>query len=300
MQLLGAAKQATGFYDSSELKQIFDCPIFILSAPRSGSTLLFEQMAKLDGYWSMGAESHAVFAQFPHLRFENANLDSGCLHASHADAQTREGFLRCFLFLAVNKLGQRYITQEKRIEKLHFVEKTPRNALNIGFLKAIFPHAKFIYLYRDPRQNIASMIEAWQLGQQTGQFVTYPQLPGFDKKWCFLLPPMWRSMVGRSLAEIASFQWTQTNAMVMEQLCGLSQEQWIKVSYQDLITQPEQELDRLNEFVGANSQQLSHLDMALSKTTVSVPHPDKWKKFEKEIMALESQWAPIFERLESS
>ena len=44
---------------------------------------------------------------------------------------------------------------------LRLLEKTPKNALRIPFLAAAFPEARFIYLYRDPSVNLASIIEAW-------------------------------------------------------------------------------------------------------------------------------------------
>ena len=44
---------------------VFKQPIIILSAPRSGSTLLFETLAKSDELWTIGGESHAVIEGMP-------------------------------------------------------------------------------------------------------------------------------------------------------------------------------------------------------------------------------------------
>ena len=59
---------------------------------------------------------------------------------------------------------------------VRMLEKTPKNSLRIPFLRAVFPQARFIYLYRDVRQTLASMIEAWK----SGQFRMYPQSAGLD------------------------------------------------------------------------------------------------------------------------
>ena len=50
------------------------------------------------------------------------------------------------------------------------LEKTPKNALRLPFLARVFPEARFIYLHRDPRRVLASMMEAWTVG-------TVPDLP---------------------------------------------------------------------------------------------------------------------------
>ncbi len=50
-----------------------------------------------------------------------------------------------------------------------------------------------MFLWRDPRENISSIMEAWR----SGQWRTYPELEGFDGPWSMLLPPGWRAMNGR-------------------------------------------------------------------------------------------------------
>ena len=41
------------------LEALFDRPLIILAAPRSGSTLLFETLAESPGVWTVGGESHS-------------------------------------------------------------------------------------------------------------------------------------------------------------------------------------------------------------------------------------------------
>src|SRR6185436_7295920 len=82
---------------------------------------------------------------------------------------------------------------------LRLLEKTPKNSLRVPFLARAFPDALFLYLYRDPRETISSMLDAWK----SGRFATYPGLPGWkDLPWSLLLVPGWRELAGRSLAEI--------------------------------------------------------------------------------------------------
>lgn len=284
--LLSAAEAALRRHSPQQIKAALEGAIIIVSAPRAGSNLLFEQLSKIAGVWTIGGESHGIFRAFPHLYAENRDLDSGCLVKSHADPETRKLVRACFLALLRDHRGSPYleIPPGDRPAQLAWLEKTPRNALNIPFLLEVFPRARFIYLYRDPRQNIASIIEAWELGLRTGRFVTFRDLPGWSRQaWCFLLPRGWRSMKHKSLAEIAAFQWAASNDSIIENLAVLEPSRWASLGYEELIDKPGETLSRLSEFCGAESPQIMNDALPLSRTTLSPPHPDKWKKHEQEI-----------------
>ena len=45
---------------------------------------------------------------------------------------------------------------------LRWLEKTPKNALRIPFFDRLYGDALFILLWRDPRENLSSIIEAWK------------------------------------------------------------------------------------------------------------------------------------------
>ncbi|HEV3471638.1 MAG TPA: sulfotransferase, partial [Actinomycetota bacterium] len=46
--------------------------------------------------------------------------------------------------------------------KHRLLDKTPRNALRVPFVDALFPDARYIYLQRDGRENVNSLINAWR------------------------------------------------------------------------------------------------------------------------------------------
>ena len=301
-QLLPAAASATRELSPEAVERIVGDAVIIVSVPRAGSNLLFEQLQRLAGAWSIGGESHAIFNAFPHLRAENAAIDSGSLKASHADEHTCDAMRRCFLFLMRNERGRPYLrlASNERPAPLTLLEKTPRNALNIPFLLRVFPRARFVFLHREPRQNIASIIDAWTVGLGTGRFVTFRDLPGWDRPgWCFLLPPGWRGMVGKSLAEIAAFQWSAANAIVLDELERLDADRWTTVSYGQLLENPTATLTALAEFAGVSgpASTVSIESMPLSRTTLSPPHPDKWKRREADIEGLRETWQPAAERI---
>lgn len=281
-----------------------DAPVIIVSAPRSGSTLFFEQARQIPVFWSIGGESHAIFREFPHLRAENAQLDSMALLEAHADPQTKDLFKRLFLLFARDHQGIRYLETPPgaRPNQISLLEKTPRNAINIPFLLEVFPRAKFVFLFRDPRENISSLIEAWNVGLRNGSFVTFRNLRGWHlPAWCFLLPRGWRDLKGRSIPDIAAFQWAASNRAIIEGLRGLSRERCHFVNYSDLIADPNQTLSKLAAFSGTvlDPTGLNVGEMALSHSTVSAPRPDKWQRHAPELQALEPVYAPVWQEIQT-
>ena len=201
--------------------QLFDRPIIILSAPRSGSTLLFELLSVSGSLWTIGSESHRVIDAVPALQPCPANNYSNRLTEVDATLELAERLRKAFLSELRSHDGRRYNNDSQT--PVRFLEKTPKNALRIPFLDTVFPGARFIYLYRDPRENISSIMEGWR----SGRFVTYPQLSVFAGAWSFLLPVGWASMrtcpcapVGRATAGIG---WVhdRTRASLPERLAGL-------------------------------------------------------------------------------
>ena len=274
-------------YTDDEMSQVFDNPIFIVSAPRAGSTLLFELMSSAFTFHTIGNESHSIYGQFPSLAKENAQFDSGCLTEEHANPTLCNELRHAFITSLIDHHGFPMNKSQLLSAKntIAFLEKTPRNSLNIPFLLKVFPKARFIYLHRQACENVSSLIEAWHFSQQTGHFVTFTDLPNWPlKRWCFLLPPGWRNYRGKSIAEIASFQWRASNNIILSELNKLPKQRWTAINYQDLITQPQQALQKLANFCQVNATGvLPHLtvdNLPYSSTTLTKPNENKWRKHE--------------------
>ena len=54
-----------------------------------------------------------------------------------------------------------------------------------------------------------------------------------------------------------------------------------------MLAKPQEELARVLGFIGIPHPEQSHIDFAsaLSKTTISAPHKDKWRRVEEEVAA---------------
>lgn len=254
-------------------KDIFKQPIIILSAPRAGSTLLFEALAKSSELWTIGGESHEAIEGLPQLRPGYKNSISNELTHNDADQLTIQELKLRFKSRLINKNKQPYDKESN--SEIRFLEKTPKNALRISFLNQVFPDAKFIYLIRDPKENISSMIDAWN----SKRFITYPYLPNFHNKWSLLLLPNWPSLIHKKNHEIATEQWKQCNQEIIHHLSKMPQEKWQIVNYEDFLKDPNKQLTQLAKFINIDGLDLcSSEPLEFSEHTLTQPMKNKWHK----------------------
>lgn len=137
---LEAPPQAASPAVPTEGRTRFDRPIFIVAAPRSGSTLLFETLARAANLYTVGGESHGVFENIPALTPAAPALDSNALAATDATPEVAKTLRRAFW----QQLRDRSGAAPADDQAVRFVEKTPKNALRIPFLAAAFSGARLI------------------------------------------------------------------------------------------------------------------------------------------------------------
>lgn len=257
---------------------VFERPVFIVSPPRSGSTMLFETLARAPRLFTIGDESHQLIEGLPQLTPESRGFDSNRLLADDVTPVVAEALRRRFYEALRDREGSR----PSPGLAVRMLEKTPKNSLRLPFLARVFPEAQFIYLYRDPRQVLSSMIEAWT----TGRFRTYPQLPAWTgAQWSLLLVPGWRELIGRPLHEIVAAQWNAATRLLLDDLEALPVERRTVARYDALVAEPAAEIRRLCEATGLDWDQAG-VQLRLSRYTVSPPDADKWRRHSAEIEAI--------------
>ena len=253
-----------------------DRPVFIVSSPRSGSTLLFETLAQSPDAWTIGGESHQVIESIPGLDPRDRGHSSNRLDADDATpavvAQLHRGF--------ASRLRDRDRNRPPRDRPLRMLEKTPKNSLRIPFLAEAFPDATFIYLYRDPRETISSMIDAWR----SDRFVTYHELPGWQgPPWSLLLVPGWRNESGKTVQEIVAHQWATATETMLDDLATLDPGRWCVASYGRLVSDPQAEIERLCAFADLAWDRSLSTPLPHARHTLEAPDPEKWRQNEREI-----------------
>lgn len=280
----------------------FTKPIFIVSAPRAGSTLLFETLAQFPDLWTIGDESHEIIEGIPELHPAAQNFSSNRLTQDdvlpHIPTILTERFTRQLQDREAR--GYLNFPINERLPIIRFLEKTPKNALRIPFLKTVFPEALFIYLYREPRENISSLMEGWR----SQRFPSYQFLSGWPyRQWCFLLTPGWESLQEASIVEIAAHQWYTANAYILDDLETLPQKSWHLVNYYDLIQDPKKTISQIAEFAqlrwDKHIEEILSQSLPVARRTLSEPSPDKWRKNEKEIEAVLPGLEPLLTRLKN-
>jgi hypothetical protein len=268
-------------------------PLIIVAAPRSGSTLLFETLAASEQIATLGGEAHWLIETIAELCPGAPGVNSNRLVAANATPRVADRIHSQILERLIDRRGATLV--DGRV--LRFLEKTPKNALRIPFLQRLFPDALFIFLWREPRGSLSSIIDAWG----SGKWRTYPRLEGFVQPWSLLLPPGWETLRGRPLEEIAAFQWQSTNRIVLDDLAALPAGHWTAISYAELTTDPAAAIRRLCRFAGIDFDLglAERLDQPLppAQHTLTPADPEKWRRneaaIERVLPSLEATWRDL-------
>ncbi|MCB9744126.1 MAG: sulfotransferase [Alphaproteobacteria bacterium] len=248
-----------------------DRPIAVVCPPRSGSGLLFEALQRAPGVYSLGQESHALIDAWPGLHPAARGFVSHALPA--LDTELTEA-LRAELIAALRDRDQRPPPPGLPIR---VVEKTPKSCLRLPLLEALLPEARYLLLLREPRDALSSLLDAWR----AQRFVTLPRLPGWRNPeglaWSFLLTPGWRGLVDVPLWRVVAEQWRVAAEQLSEALEELPPERRLSVRHEALVTQPAEVLTALHEALGLPTRPIEG-PLPLSQTTLTPPHPDKWRR----------------------
>lgn len=260
---------------------IFDRPVFILAPPRSGSTLLFETLLHSEELWSLGDEGHTIIEKHEELRPRPFTLDSNRLVARHCTASLSRTILHDFRQQIRDRDGR--AIPDSSVKAIRLLEKTPKNILRIPFLLQLFPDARFIYLVRDARDNISSIMDGWL----SGRFATYGDKQTRHGPWSFLVPPGWHKHADKTLAAIAAFQWAACHEQAMKDLLGVAPQRRCAVNYAELVAEPETVVERLCQFMEVpfdpSLQEHCQGQLPLSRYTLSQPEAGKWRYHAREL-----------------
>ena len=214
-----------GFYWNIS-RPVMPDPVFIVGCSRSGTTVTYETLKLSKVFLSFGFELPNFWNSL--WGPENNGWHSEAASLENAKPRHRNAAFKFFY----ERLGAGWI-----------LDKTCINVMRISYLYRLFPNAKFVYVYRDGRDNVNSLMEGWRqgprfaLGQFLGSFPCEVKIEdGRFKEWCFFLPPGWRDYNEASLEEVCAYQWITANQMALASAGTIPQEQWIQFRYEDLFS----------------------------------------------------------------
>ena len=205
-------------------------PMFIIGAPRSGTSLLYETLAQHPDVTCISkatkkapssvlltrllmlfrrdrrpTESRAVWS-----RFSRGRADSTL---GREDATPRA---RRYLHRVVR-------THLTLFHKTRFLAKLLGNSFRIEFLDAIFPDALFIHIIRDGRAVAYSILRS--MLKEGGVY------------WG-VKPPGWRELADLPLLDAAALQWKRTVEHARQSVQALPDERYIELRYEGFAAQP--------------------------------------------------------------
>jgi hypothetical protein len=204
----------------------FEKPVFIVGCSRSGTTVGYKVLSMAKRLASLEKESHDFWNSLHPP--EEKNWDSHSLDAEDVSERDRMDVSRYFF----KHLGMR-----------RFVDKANQNCFRIPYLLELFPDAIFIYVKRDGRDNVNSLIHGWG---KPDEFAAWSRSLPYDvevdngqyRRWCFFLFPGWRNYLQSPVEEVCAQQWISANGSVISFHTQEPGMDWIEIFYEDLLSRP--------------------------------------------------------------
>ena len=268
-------------------------PIFVIGCCRAGTTVTFDTIARSQDLHTLGY-STPEFWDALHGPHHN-NWASEAATADDADPTHRNRALAYFY---------------ARLGPGRYIDKTCINVLRIPYLLTLFPQAHFVFIYRDGRDNISSLIDGWRVGGPFGLRQFLGEFPepvmindGEFRDWHFLLPPGWAAYNQSKLEDVCAFQWVASNQAALDAKALVPARQWTEIKYEDLFDQPLEvfraTFDRLGlPFTAEIQRHCEHLNKHHTSTISGGPQKQKWRRRNpEEIGRVLGTIAPMMQRL---
>lgn len=205
----------------------------MVGCSRAGTTLVYKTFSQSQFLGSLQKETHDFWAQLHPLseRLWNTHAIDPML-ASEQDKKT---------------VAQHFYTQtgSNRI-----VDKNNQNGLSVPYLYRLFPDAHFVYITRNPGDNIDSLIHGWNRGVEFAAWSeeltdTVRIDNGKFRQWCFFLAEGWRQLTQSTIEEVCAFQYRMMNEAILSAKALIPTDQWHEVHYEALIKNPVLEFQKL-------------------------------------------------------
>jgi hypothetical protein len=174
--------------------QVCRNPVFVVGAPRSGTTALAQALGQHSQFWT-GGESTILFDLYPPRRVDKIfdwgkSAPLSVLRHEHVE---RDEFLRC-LGQGINAL----LTQ--RSDGKRWIDQTPLYTLGLDRLAIMFPGAHFVNIVRDGRRVVNSLIHFVDHTRKEIDPDAVWQGPEFQKRYQWLgelrtMCQLWRAYV---------------------------------------------------------------------------------------------------------
>lgn len=224
-----------------------DRPVFIVGCPRSGTTVFLETFAS---HPAVAGLNDTTWLWDPDL--ENPDNDHVRTEADASPVLRRCLHARLDLYLTMR--GARRL-----------VDKLPRNALRIPFLRALFPDCLVIHVIRDGRAVVASLLALWQ--REASEPLRQGPFGGFAR------PPGWRDLLRLPRLEQFAHLWARLVPHARAAGRRLPAGAYTEVSYEEFCRDPRGVVGRLHDWCGL----APHPRLAEAVPASLTARNDKWR-----------------------
>lgn len=255
--------------------------VIIIGAARSGTNMLRDVLTSIPkvGTWPCDEINYI-------WRHGNAR----CVHDEFTPDMATESIVR-YIRLRFDRLA--------RSQRLGYVvEKTCANSLRVGFVNAVVPDARFVFLLRDGRDVVASAMRRWtapldiRYVARKARFVPTADLPYYGLRYAANRMhklasqekrlagwgPRYAGMVEAAnhlcLSQVCARQWARSVEKAEEELARIPSDRVVRVRYEEFVAKPEDELLRVADSLGLR---LSATDAARYTSDVNPGSVGAWR-----------------------
>ena len=235
-------------------------PVIIIGAARSGTNMLRELLTHAPGFETWPCDEINYIWRHGNRMYPSDEFSPG--HATPS--------VKTYIRNQFNRLAG--ATGASTI-----VEKTCANSLRVGFVDAVVPEARFVFLYRDGRDVVASALKRWRAPFDASyilakaRYVPASDVPYYasryalnrlhrlfsrEKRLAFWGPRfngMDAALRRHSLAQVAAMQWARSIERSLEAFACIDPARVVRVGYEDLASNPRPEAQRIFDFLEVNS-----------------------------------------------
>jgi len=240
-------------------------PIFIVSLPRAGSTLLQRIMGATSEIYTV-SEPWLLLPQIYSMKKSGAAAEYGHYNSYLALTDFVKHLPRGWDdYRETIRLNALTLYQKAAGDQaMYFLDKTPRYNLVVQELHDIFPEAKFIYLWRNPLAVVASILNTWG----NGQWNVYKFYVDLYK--------------GLDLLVNSYLKYQDTS---------------IAVNYEDLIMRPVETLGKIGDYLGLDLPDADKVDLSENMLTGCMGDPTGTRKYSSISSASINKWVKTFNNI---
>lgn len=246
-------------------------PVILIGAGRSGTKVIRDVIGTHPDIGTIPFDVNYIWRI-------GQNKDHDALTPSDLDTKKKNIIISQF-----NKLSPK---------KPVLLEKTVSNCLRIPFVRAVFPDAKFIFLSRDGRDVVESVMRQWGETREFSYFLaklkTFPIRHAFgylleyminwvrfkftDKGndnyiWGVKYPGYQSDLKTKSILEVCAHQWQTCITESSAAIDKMDDSTKCTISYERFVNTPDLELNKIANFLGIKSGQFD--SSRLKKNNIS-------------------------------